>query len=169
MKRSLGLTFFFSVALPPYDGGGFRAQLVIALDGDGDDQLQLQQFRPMAIAKSCSLTDLLNTVDYAALSHLLLDGAGAGPSSPRTWSPPARRRPCMPRPASSRRRRHGHCCCRCKKTASSFAQNTPGINSADQDVTDETGSRWQQAMMAMRTRGQGRRIAQQNKGQTNRL
>jgi hypothetical protein len=51
-----------------------------ALDGDGEDQLQLQQFCPMAMTKSCSITDLLNTVDYAELSQLLLDG-GAGVSS----------------------------------------------------------------------------------------
>uniref|UniRef100_A0ACD5XQ45 Uncharacterized protein n=1 Tax=Avena sativa TaxID=4498 RepID=A0ACD5XQ45_AVESA len=48
-----------------------------ALDGDGDDQVQLQQFCPMAITKSCSITDLLNTVDYAELSQLLLDGGGS--------------------------------------------------------------------------------------------
>ncbi|KAM0905743.1 hypothetical protein ACQ4PT_017191 [Festuca glaucescens] len=48
-----------------------------ALDGDGDDQVQLQQFCPMAMTKSCSITDLLNTVDYAELSQLLLDGGGS--------------------------------------------------------------------------------------------
>jgi hypothetical protein len=49
-----------------------------ALDGDGDDQLQLQQFCSMAMTKSCSITDLLNTVDYAELSQLLLDGGASG-------------------------------------------------------------------------------------------
>ncbi|XP_047048459.1 NAC transcription factor 29-like [Lolium rigidum] len=51
-----------------------------ALDGDGDDQVQLQQFCPMAMTKSCSITDLLNTVDYAELSQLLLDGGGGSSS-----------------------------------------------------------------------------------------
>ena len=48
-----------------------------AHDGDGDDQVQLQQFCPMAMTKSCSITDLLNTVDYAELSQLLLDGGSS--------------------------------------------------------------------------------------------
>jgi len=49
-----------------------------AHDGDGEDQAgELQQFCPMAMTKSCSITDLLNTLDYAELSQLLLDGGSS--------------------------------------------------------------------------------------------
>lgn len=67
-----------------------------AFDGGNDEELQ--ELRPMAIAKSCSITDLLNTVDYASLSHLLLDGAAdtaayhdqlpAPEESPLIYTPP---------------------------------------------------------------------------------
>nr|QIM56794.1 NAC domain-containing protein 10-2 [Phyllostachys edulis] len=49
------------------------------------------QFRPMTIAKSCSLTDLLNSIDYSALSQLLLDGSSDAPEpmpSPLIYATP---------------------------------------------------------------------------------
>ncbi|XP_062182942.1 NAC transcription factor 29-like [Phragmites australis] len=36
-----------------------------------------ESFRPTSMSKSCSLTDLLDTIDYSALSQLLLDGSSS--------------------------------------------------------------------------------------------
>nr|QIM56793.1 NAC domain-containing protein 10-1 [Phyllostachys edulis] len=51
----------------------------------GDDQ-----FRPMTISKSCSLTDLLSTItmDYSALSQLPLDGPPEPMQSPLIYATP---------------------------------------------------------------------------------
>ncbi|KAL6642178.1 hypothetical protein ACP70R_020359 [Stipagrostis hirtigluma subsp. patula] len=42
----------------------------------------------LSMSKSCSLTDLLNTIDYSALSQLLLDGSSDAPADEPTQSPP---------------------------------------------------------------------------------
>nr|QIM56795.1 NAC domain-containing protein 10-4 [Phyllostachys edulis] len=61
----------------------------------GDDQLR----RPMTITKSCSLTDLLSTIDYYTLSQLLLDGSSDAPEplpSPLTYvTPPCQTLNCI--------------------------------------------------------------------------
>ncbi|KAJ1264618.1 hypothetical protein BS78_08G013300 [Paspalum vaginatum] len=59
------------------------------------------QFRQTAMAmmtKSCSLTDLLNTIDCAALSQMLLDAPAAGPDGPE---PPHQQSPLIYYPATA--------------------------------------------------------------------
>ncbi|XP_062202834.1 NAC domain-containing protein 2-like [Phragmites australis] len=52
-----------------------------------DDQFHFHPTTTMSMSKSCSLTDLLNTIDYSALSQLLLDGTSDAPADEPQQSP----------------------------------------------------------------------------------
>jgi hypothetical protein len=51
VKRSLGL-IFFSLALPPYEGGGFREQVVIARDDEVEETLRTRPFSDLGLDRS---------------------------------------------------------------------------------------------------------------------
>jgi hypothetical protein len=48
VKRSLGL-IFFSLALPPYEGGGFREQVVIARDDEVEETFRTRSFPDLGL------------------------------------------------------------------------------------------------------------------------